>query len=519
MLHIQVVQAKSLKFPRNNIQKTCIICYSDSSKTYYYGYFINKHKTTNPQWNGEFDVFLFHASTLRFMLYIDSIFIRDKFLGKVEIDIYSFFSQGEGKNLISHPNESFEFQFPISKQDATLYLSITYINKTYPPMSFLDIPRPILHLWLTYENEYQYDGFFNPINLEMIQIKTGFYNSINGKNITYSYFNQYNSWETTRVLSSEKNIFVEPQFTQIHTFDLYYLSDQYDFLILNVGNYTGKVTLNFVVENIRYLSDMKPIIGTIKTIDIHVESNKKYAVPLYIHYNNSYQNKDLEIESIPTNDLIIEKKEFDDYFDFLMNEKEFHNEIVNIAKEVIPSLQNSNIIRNEFLPERQELSLKKIFRNAGLNPNSKIRIYIEELSRINPFFIIYDREKNKKRKSIQRSLSKKLYFNIFRSGFYHKFGFLVSSFIDLDLNNIGTNKIIYYNVENQGFCKASIHITYFDDDNEILLFSNSCNTNNINVTFCNMLQFRYVNDDWKINIMNRALLNKKEMDLYIKNGQ
>lgn len=189
----------------------------------------------------------------------------------------------------------------------------------------------------------------------------------------------------------------------------YFLDDVYDVIILDVSNYTGRATLHLIAENNWKLNQSNKI-GTIEQIDIHVENNKKYVFPFTLHSNFLADGKyDLEINSIPTNNLVFDKKNpYEDYLDQALNETPFHSEIISMVKEVTPSLTNTNIIKSNILPETGQFSLHKIFRNAGLQSNDcKIRIYYDAGGGRHPFCYVFDMTNKKRSQQIEKEIKKK----------------------------------------------------------------------------------------------------------------
>ena len=118
-----MIQAKGLTFPKNKPQKARIDCFSQSSIKYFYGSYKKNEKTQDPKWNINFDIDLFRASTLKFVLYSTKILSKDEYIGQVEIDLQDFFTQETGKQIISNHNISHEFQYLISPQNSHLILS------------------------------------------------------------------------------------------------------------------------------------------------------------------------------------------------------------------------------------------------------------------------------------------------------------------------------------------------------------------------------------------------------------
>ena len=517
MIHIQVIQARNLKFPDNRLKTTDISCFSRFNSDYYYflGFCTNKkkEKTANPKWNWEFDLNLIHAYSILFKINFGNIFRINKFLGQVEIDFNQFLTHGEGKQLIKNPNQKFVFQFPISTQDATLDISFIYSELVLTPISVVDIPHPILHFWVTLDPKYENDELNNPIKIELITINVGLHNMNlkSGENICYSHFNEFVSWKPTKIESSIKNVFVGTEFTQMHSIQINCLDDVYDVIILDVSNYTGRATLHLIAEgNWKFNQSNK--IGTIEQIDIHIENNKKYVVPFTLHSNFLADGKcDLEINSIPTNNLVFDKKNpYEDYLDQTLNETPFHSEIISMVKEVTPSLTNTNIVKSNILPETGQFSLQKIFRNAGLQSNDyKIRIYYDARGGRHPFCYVLDMTNKKRSQQIEKEIKKKTVSKKFLNDTFSS----RSCMIELDLNQIGRDKIIYINDDNtlKKVHFINVAMTHMNGENETLLIQNRIAIKNICACFTVLLKIMFINDEWNLIPVNHDFYSKKEM--------
>ena len=527
MIHVQVIQAKGLTFPKNKPQKARIDCFSQSSIKYFYGSYKKNEKTQDPKWNINFDIDLFRASTLKFVLYSTKILSKDEYIGQVEIDLQDFFTQETGKQIISNHNISHEFQYLISPQNSHLILSFKNTEKVYQPIQFNEIQNPIVHLWPTFDPPFINNDTQNPIELEMIQINGPMSNPTLYKKCFYSHLDQSHTWNAIGVRTSNKYALICSNFTQIHTLFLYLLSNKYNFFILNVFNYTGKITLNFLCEkcckNVFFENRFYPSplesnnkIGIIKKVEIQVEANKKYVAPLYLYdVFNQDQSFDLKIESFETNDLTIAK-------DQSINEIEFHSKIIEKVKNIVPAFHDSNIERVEVLPKSKEVSLNKIFNDFKLQLNLELRIYVGSLAGFNlwsPFFVIFDKNSNQRCKDIESKLIKKpnCILNTLKTNF--KFGLLYNATVDFKLDEIGRDKIIVFDLESQNSLKMSttmFAISNFLNGNETLLFQNYVTGDEDGDSNCgSFFRFEFHNDDWKIIPMSFYSKSKKEFETKI----
>lgn len=531
MLHVHVLQAQKLHFPREKPQKARIDCFSKSSLTYFYGSFKSNDKTTDPKWDFEFDMDLFRASSLNFVLYCSKILSKDEYLGKVDINMSDLFRQEKGKQLLSNPNTKIQFEFPIQPQDSVLVLTICYSEKVYRPITFTNVQNPIVHLWLTFDPSYEYDGKQNPVELELIQIN-GQNNSF--QNCIYYHLDNHHSWKEIGIRSSEKNVLIGSNYTQIHTIFLFLLCNKYNFFVLKVFNYTGKVTLNFVCENYGKNSffegrfyptpnESSNQIGIIKTVDVQVESNKKYVAPIYLHDSvNANQNFDLTIESINTSNLVIDSSQLPSkYSELVTSEIPFHSQIINKAKEAIPSLNNSNIRRVNVLPQSsEEISLKQILIDLNAATNPKIRLYTGNYNGFSlwyPFFIVYNKNNQQRCKEIESNLLKKPNEFLSTPKSNHSYRFSYNSLVDFELDKIGTDKIIIFNIECKTSAKISspsvmFAISHFCNGNETLLFQNFVSDDECDSNCCVLLRLEFVGDDWKLYPMLSYYKQRKELE-------
>lgn len=517
MIHIQVLRTRNLKFPGNKLKKTEILCFSKLTEfKYYHGCSSNKSnkKTENPIWNYEFDLDLIDAHSLIFEIHVNSMFARNRFLGQVKIDLFQFLTQGEGKQLINNPNQRFEFQFPISTQDATLDLSFIYSELIYHPIPVEDIKNPIILAWLTLDPIIEYDGINNPIKLELMEVNVGCNNLYlcYYKNIYYSLYNEFVSWKNTRIESSDKNAFVGSEFAQIHKFHLNSLQGVYAVFILNVSNYTGKVKFNLIAKNWKYPQvNEERMIGTITTIDVQVEANKKYVIPCTFHLEKENEKQFLEIDSIPTNNVVFDKtcQTDNDYLDYIFSENQFHSEIISMIKEANPLLSNINIINNNILPQKGQFSIQKLFRNVGLQANSTIRIYYDGFDKMDSFFSVLDMTNKKISKKNVKGIKEKKEWG---RSYNLCFGF--SAFYDIDLNIIGKDKAIFINDTNKlnQIYHVDVAMTFIDGENETLLFKNKIEIENKYARYSVLLKIVNIDDDWMLIPVNHGFDYKHEMN-------
>lgn len=85
--------------------------------------------------------------------------------------------------------------------------------------------------------------------------------------------------------------------------------------------------------------------------------------------------------------------------------------------------------------------------------------------------------------------------------------------IELDLNQIGRDKIIYLNDDNtlKKVQFVNVAMTTMNGDNETLLIHNKIEIKNIFACFTVLLKIMFINDEWKLIPVNHDFCSKKEM--------
>lgn len=533
------MNADNLPVPTAKERKTKIYCYSSSSCKYFFGSFKNNENTRNPKWNCSFDVDLFRCNNLTFKLYGSHLFSSDIFIGEVTIDFPSFILQSPGNEIMKQPYGCIRCEFPITScmsSNATLSLSFLFKPKSYLPIQFNDVSNPFLHVWATFNPSIK--SIDNNIEIEILQI-----NKDKKSNEGFFYnLNNHHSWESVGYSSSTHKILGPTGFTPIRTFSLERINNNYNFFILNVLNYSGVITLNIVAErqgkkvyinNACFISprnDKNHIIGTVKMVDIKVESNKKYLVPIYLFYEKKIIKKTFEINQFQQlEDNYTQLKS--DFVEQSRSEIPFDSKIAGIAQAEIEDLNDSNLMKTLVLPANEKVNLHKIFSEFNLQFHSKIRIYINgSTTRSNgtssfthywtPYFIVYDINTGQLCPEISKKLSKKSIYH-FR-GLFEKSALPIKwhSYVDLDLNEIGIDKIIVFNIECYSTLESasppgSVHIANVEGDKETLLFRNLVFEDNHQTYVTSFMRIEFIDDSWNIVQMRYSSKKKKKLDLFI----
>lgn len=542
MIQIQIISADNLPVPTTKERKTKIFCFSASSCNYFYDSFKNKENTRNPKWNSTFNVDLFRCSNLTFKLYSSRLLSRDIYLGEVLIDFSSYLLQSPGNEILKQPYGCIRCEFPITScnsPNAILSLSFLYIPRFYRPIQFKDVSSPFIHVWSTFTPSIE--SIENNIEIELFQAyvikekknKTGFFYNLNN----------FHSWESVGYSSSTHTVLGPTGFTPIRTFFLERINNKYNFFIINVSNnYSGIVTLNILAERqgkafsmddkkfIMPRNDKNHLIGTVKTVDIKVEPNKKYLVPIYLFYEKKMLKKTFDInqfQQLTTHN----SNSKSDFADQISSEIPFYSGIIEIAQTEINDLKNSNLMKTIVLPQIEKVNIQKVFQDFNLQCHSKIRIYINGSTTVSsgnqrhtnywtPFFTIFDINTGKKCHEISKRLTKKPLFH-FRN-FFEKSALPIEwhTYVDLDLDEIGIDKIIVFNIACLSSLESAsppgvVYISHIEGESETLLFRTPIFEETCKTYVTSFMRFEFIEDSWNIIQMRYAFRKKKKFDFYI----
>lgn len=544
MIKVNIITAENLPVPTKKERKTKILCLSTSSCNYFYGSFKNSENTRNPNWNCSFDVDLFRCCTLYFKLYSSQLLSKDIFLGEVNINFSKFFYESPGNDILKIPYECIKCEFPItscSSPNAKLSLSFLFIPKSYRPIQFKDVSKPFIHLWATFTPTIQ--GIDNNIEIELLQTY-----AIQEKKTKSGYFfnlNNSHSWESVGYSSSNRTFLGPTGFTPIRTFFLKRINGLFNFFIVNVKNYSGVVTLNFIAEKKgkkEYLDDKyfispkkeKNLIGTVKTVDIRVEPNKRYCAPFFLFTEKKLIKRVFEFcpfQQLTTHNFDSKS----DYSDQICSEIPFQSSIIEVAQSEIEYLNDAHLMKTFVLPHSEKVSLAKIFSEFNQPYRPKIRIYINGSTTHSngqssythywkPFFKIFDVNSGQLCSEISKQLKKKPFFH-FRSLFEKDtLPFEWHTYVDLNLDEIGIDKIVIFNIKCMSTLESAkppgiFHITsHVDDDNEreILLFRSPIYVD-LHKSYCGIfMRFEFIEDAWNVVPMRYTFTKKKKLDVAIE---
>lgn len=487
MITIRVIEAKNLPIYNNHMRKTIISCFSFSSYPYFYGSFKNRKKTINPQWNCEINIDLFRLIDLSFSIYGYRYSKEDFFIGIVNLNFIQFISKPQINQILSSPGSLFQQEFPISScksPNASLLLSFSYSPIVYRPIQFnpsayLDTT---IHVWSSYSPAIENDS--NPVEIELLQ---SFYfqkkNGLSQYGIFYT-LNKETSWGSVGKSTKSKCFFGQTGQSQVHSLSVSKLSGKHTFFILNVFDYSGKVTLNFVsekrgknhiFEDVIFIKPKKkhPKMGLIKSFEINVQSNKKFCIPFYLFYKvNSAQSYSYEFSQFESEPIVFDKSTVHNYTnlnysDRISSEIQFNSQIVE-RMHSIQNLENVNFLRTNILPTDSQISLTKTLQDYKLKPDSELRIYVSGSQTISTQngtfhdywsqdFIVYNKETGTKVPHISEML-RSFQFNEYSSHLSNSFlptSFKCNFIQTLNLNQIGKeNILIYYVYSNSPFGAA-----------------------------------------------------------------
>lgn len=553
MITIRINEAKNLPIYNNHLRKTIISCFSFSSYRYFYGSFKNNKKTTNPQWNSEFNIDLFRLIDLSFSLYGYRYSKDDFFIGNVDIDFIQFISNPPGNQILNSPGSIYQQEFSISScisPNATLSLTFIYSPLAYSPIrfnpsSYLDTT---IHIWATYSPPLE--NYSKPVEIELLQ---SFYfqkkNGLNQSGIFYT-LNKEISWQSIGKSTLSKFFFGQSGLSQVHSLSVSKLSGKYTFFILNAFEYSGKVTLNFISEkrgknhtfgNIKFMKPKKkhPKIGIINSIEINVQPNKKFCVPFYLYYRvNSARSYSYEFNQFESEPIIFDKSAVPNYpnlnySDRISSEISFNSQIVERMHSIV-NIENVNFLRTNILPNNEQISLSKTLQDYQLQNDAELRIYVSGSTTVstqngtfhdywNQDFIAYNKNTGKKVSHISEMLKSQQFteYSSHVSNSYLPTSFKCNFIQPLNLNLIGKEIILIYFVYSNSplgvaYPPGFFLISHLAGNKETLLFYNPIVTDVLKSHCVMCFRIEFVENDWKIIPMKRFYKDQKQMKASIE---
>lgn len=392
-----------------------------------------------------------------------------------------------------------------------------------------------IHIWSTFSPSLS-NSFESPIEIELLQ---AFKIPIQKSFLKYGLFyilNKEVSWESVGSSSLSKCVLLPTGPTQLLSLSLPRINGKFNFFILNVTNFTGKVTLNFVYEKntknknfgiktfVKSAKNKKNI-GLIKTIEINVQPNKKFLVPFYLFCEMSTNSREFnEIQSslMP----ILDKSKSN-------SEIEFRSQIIECVHS-IPKLSNINFLRTLILPIEKRISLQQILHDYNLSTSAlSLRFYVGGSTTIatpngafvnywNQLFIGYDKTTGKKCPEISMFYTSE---SPSRKPLPIHQSFLpipvnCNSILTLNLNQFDKNKIFVYCVFSYSclqcaFPSGFFLISHLENNLETLLFRVPVfsDVNNSKLAVC--FRIECVEDVWQIVPMRMYFNTRSDMEFQL----
>ncbi|KAK8853716.1 hypothetical protein M9Y10_016259 [Tritrichomonas musculus] len=552
MINIRVLEANNIPIFKNKQRKTTISCYSYSSYRFFYGTYKSKDKSTNPQWDLDFNADLFKIIHLRFFLYGLESNDNNIFIGSVTFNFVQFISSSPGNQILSNPGSGIINEFPIKSSktsDAKLTLSFTYIPTVYPKnqikLSFST--NPILHIYTTFSPSLNHDE--KPVEIEILQAYS-LPNENGNRRLGYYYsLNKETPWEIVGKSSLDRCFLGPTGLSQIHSLSIPRIKGKYTFFILNVSKFIGKVTLNFIYEKMGelvhvadkcFIKTKKKNQSTIlaKTIDVDVVPDKKYFIPYYLFFDSNsnkcqFNRFPNETESITFDKSKIMNYSTQDYTERISSEIELGSQIIEKA-HTIPDIENTNFLRKIILPINEPISLPKTLSDYNLQPDSLFRVYVGgsttntvgDAAYVDYWqqnFITYDKDTGKKcpkfaaifdNQLLKQNPEKKL-----KSYLPTRFNW--NTVLTLNFNQIEKTKVLVYYIHCNTYLQSAFQngffmITQYSNRSETLLFENPIYSDSWSAHFAICFRFEFVRNEWKIIPMRHYFESCNEMDDALK---
>lgn len=556
MISIRILEAQNLPIINDHARKTIISCYSYSSYRFYYGKFTSKDKSTNPKWNSEFKIELFRLINLHFTLSGFRANQHHFYIGDVKIHFSQFISNSPGNQIINSSGTSIRYEFPITNcqaKNAELSLSFSYFPFIYRPIRFKRTSNfnTYIHVWSNYSPSIQ--SAEPQVEIELFQaLKMPSIEKRQKAGLCY-FLDKNISWESVGK-SSLTQCFNGPTGpTQIHSLSLPQISDIYTFFVLNVCNFSGQVSLNFVFENkadSKYIDNKlfikpkkrRPTIGTIKVIDINVQPNTKILVPYYMFYETNSTKANLfefyQIGSETEMPIFDKSKDLAiiDYSDKVGSEIGFFSEIIEKVRS-IPRLSNMNFLRTNILPNIKTVSLSKTLRDYNLQQEPTFRFYVGGSTTISSggfmyinfwhqYFIGYDKTTGQICPEISKIYTTETPNNEppKQDKSYLPITMDWNSILTLNLDQIGKDKILIYCI----FCRSDLEtafpygfflISHLFNNNETLLFQNPLFVDADICTCGFFFRIEYLQNEWKLIPMRHYFRKRNEMEFCLQSMQ
>lgn len=544
MIRIKIGNAANLPLNGQNV-KTKLYFFSLSSLR-----FLNF--TTQCTGNGvnacfdtDFYVPFFRCRYLSFTIYSSKFLKNDTFLGRVDIDFFKFLCDNSIESFFSSASYSIKHKFQITscKSDSYLTLEFSFIPEKYNPISFEKIKSPFFHVYSTYSPPLPPKYSLNPelpVEIELFQAfpltPTAEDRKNRIKNGIYFTLTKENSWDEIGS-STMNNIVPCPSgITQVHTFQTHLINNKTELFILNVSNYCGTVTLNFVGDEkgknksfpdgeyfVSKSSDDTEL-DRFHTIDIQVERNKKYVVPFFIYYMFPRLFGGKTINNFPI-------LTFDKSTQF--SEASFQTQLLSELLKINTNWNEYKFFRAIVIPSSQKVSLLKILNEFHLPSNMNLKLYVGGSAKNyqnnvtlsgywTPFFIVFDSKSGRRCEDIEKSLVSPTNMRNCNPAVNYMekqiYGFVWTFSVDLNLDSIDSNKMIVLCVKTGAKlenCSPPGSLTILDAHNGTLLLRKQITVNAGGSRFGTFLRFMFSEDGWDIFPMFKFFPDVEKMNFYV----
>ena len=549
MIHIKVLKAENLPLLADQPTKTKLYFFSLSSLPYMNFTTKNSKKTADPIFDADIYIPFFKCRLLSFTLYTSKSLKNDIFIGRVDIDINQFLTQNSIENVYVFPFGPIKHKFPITScQSPNSYLTIefSFIPPSYESINFDKIKSDYFHVYASYSPPLKVNYSQNselPVEIELFQSFPVFQTDDDKKhkiqNGVYFTLDKENSWDEVG-FSTMKNFVPCPTgISQIQTFSLFSINGKAEVFILNVGNYSGTVDLHFVAENkgkFETFSDRDYFVSKssenaiyeFKRIQLTVEKNKKYVVPLCILYNYPRLFSGQPLNEIPS-------------FSFNKSDTNYHTQILNeilkiVPNQIIPGLpdwRKSNFFKAYIIPCSQKVSLSKTLNEFQLPPNANLKVYVGGSCKNytnnftlsgywKPTFIVFDSKSGERCNELENFLvSEQNMKDCNPAVNYLKkqiFGFVWTFCVNLNFDQIDSNKVIIFCVKTGAKlenCLPPGSLTIVDAYKENLLFRKQINVNEGESKFATCLRFQFSDDGWDFVPMFEFFPDEEQMNSFV----
>lgn len=540
MICIRVIEAQNLPIFNGHSRKIIVTCQSYSSYGFYHGSFKSREKTENPKWNAEFKIELFRLIDLRFSLFGYRTNQNHFYIGEVNIHFNHFTSQPPGNQITNEDGTNVRYEFKVENcqnENASLSLMFSYKPFLYRPIEFKKSSgvNAYIHLWCNYSPSIS--DSTPKVDIELFQIIKMPVN-VKGLRIGLAHvLDKSVSWESVGRSSLEKCFKDSTGLTQVHSLALPQISGMFSFFVLNVNDFSGKVSLNIVFEGktkTKYIDSLlfiqpeekKQLIGTLKSIDTNVQENKKYLIPFYIYYEtNSTKANIFEFNHFGQDMPIFDKSKNTSTFDF-------YSQVIEKARS-IPYLSKMQFLRTSILPNEETVSLSKMLRDYNLQQGSTFRFYVGGSTTFgaasyvlinywHQYFIAYDKTTGQRCPEISEIYTSETPNNepLKQSESFLPISMEWNSILTLNLDQFGKNIVYIFCINCRSDLQTAFPYGFFlisqlTNNNETPLFYNPVFVDGGICTCATFFRIEYLQNEWKIIPMKHYFRKKNVMEFCI----